>query len=298
MASSVKAKGFKKEELSFSSCNNCKGFSIFRVGTMKRMCCVCLNKGKDHPSTVETTDKFEPHTNLCVSILMKYIGGQSVVTSGTFLVEEGPYYYCMLEILFGRLSLPLYNQALKKISKFVKTNILPGAIAEVGLLCCACVHSNPEEAVTQLVEPILLSVISSLEGTPATGFGGRGMCDASVSTKVKPTISPALETAIDHQLKVNGAGDHLLRSLLGSLILYYPIDQYKCILHHPNAAALEEWISTKDYSGDKPMVAPKWHIPSVEEVEFANELLDLHFQLALDDLSRICETKVHSDPGR
>ncbi|CAL8155339.1 unnamed protein product [Prunus armeniaca] len=216
----------------------------------------------------------------------------------------------MLEILFGRLSLPLYNQhdnfvnsssnhwqALKKISKFVKTNILPGAIAEVGLLCCACVHSNPEEAVTQLVEPILLSVISSLEGTPATGFGGRGMCDASVSTKVKPTISPALETAIDHQLKVNGAGDHLLRSLLGSLILYYPIDQYKCILHHPNAAALEEWISTKDYSGDKPMVAPKWHIPSVEEVEFANELLDLHFQLALDDLSRICETKVHSDPG-
>lgn len=66
----------------------------------------------------------------------------------------------------------------------MKTNILPGAIAEVGLLCCACVHSNPEEAVTQLVEPILLSVISSLEGTPATGFGGRGMCDASVSTKV------------------------------------------------------------------------------------------------------------------
>lgn len=124
----------------------------------------------------------------------------------------------MLEILFGRLSRPLYNQvsefltsmtqifyiyngytfqhdnfvnsssnhwqALKKISKFVKTNILPGAIAEVGLLCCACVHSNPEEAVAQLVEPILLSVISSLEGTPTTGFGGRGMCDASVSTKV------------------------------------------------------------------------------------------------------------------
>ncbi|CAL8171912.1 unnamed protein product [Prunus armeniaca] len=32
MASSVKAEGCKKEELSFSSCNNCKGFSIFRVG--------------------------------------------------------------------------------------------------------------------------------------------------------------------------------------------------------------------------------------------------------------------------
>ncbi|KAF2324928.1 hypothetical protein GH714_021354 [Hevea brasiliensis] len=77
----------------------------------------------------------------------------------------------------------------------------------------------------------------------------------------KPTLSPALETAIDYQLKilsvainygghallrykvqfkeaivsafestswkVHGAGDHLLRSLLGSVVLYYPIDQYK-----------------------------------------------------------------------
>jgi proteasome activator subunit 4 len=73
---------------------------------------------------------------------------------------------------------------LKKISKFVRTNILPGAIAEVGLLCCACVHSNPEEAVSQLVEPILVSVISSLKGTPGTGFGGGGTFDTSASTKV------------------------------------------------------------------------------------------------------------------
>lgn len=76
------------------------------------------------------------------------------------------------------------QQALKKISKFVRSNILPGAIAEVGLLCCACIHSNPEEAVSQLVEPILMSVMSSLKGTPRTGFGGGGTFDASASTKV------------------------------------------------------------------------------------------------------------------
>ncbi|XVF70972.1 hypothetical protein PTKIN_Ptkin11bG0205100 [Pterospermum kingtungense] len=257
-------------------------------------------------------------------------GLHSSATSGTFLVEDGPFYYCMLEILLGRLSKQLYNQALKKISKFVRTNILPGAIAEVGLLCCACVHSNPEEAVVHLVEPILSSVISSLDGTPVTGFGGRGILDPSVSTKAKPTLSPALETAIDYQLKilsvavsyggsallrykdqfkeaivsafdspswkVNGAGDHLLRSLLGSLVLYYPMDQYKCTLNHPAAAALEEWISAKDYSDGAPK-PPKWHIPSDAEVQFANELLNLHFQSALDDLLRICQTKIHSDPG-
>ncbi|PKI35691.1 proteasome activator subunit 4 [Punica granatum] len=258
-------------------------------------------------------------------------GLHSSATSGTFLVEDGPYYYCMLEILLGRLSKPLFNQALKKISKFVKTNILPGAIAEVGLLCCACVHSNPEEAVASLVEPILLSVLSSLKGTPPTGYGGGGIFDNSISTKDKPTLSPALETAIDYQLKVlsvaisfggpallkyknqlkdavvsafdspswkvNGAGDNLLRALLGSLVLYYPVDQYKCISRHPVAEALEKWISTKDYSDDEPLVAPKWHIPSEEEIQFANELLDLHFCSALDDLLNICQNKVHSDPG-
>ncbi|KAG4920653.1 hypothetical protein JHK84_049501 [Glycine max] len=256
-------------------------------------------------------------------------GLQSSSATGTFLVDDGPYYFCVLEILFGRLSQSLYNQALKKISKFVRTNILPGAVAEVGLLCCACVHSNPEEAVSQLVEPILLSVISSLKGTPRTGFGG-GTFDASASSKVRSTISPALEASIDYQLKilsvgityggpallhykdqfkeaiflafdspswkVNGAADHLLRSLLGSQIHYYPIDQYKCVLSHPDAVALEEWISTKDFSTDERLI-PKWHIPCDEEVHFANELLDIHFKSALDDLLKICQTKIHADQG-
>ncbi|XP_020212623.1 proteasome activator subunit 4 [Cajanus cajan] len=257
-------------------------------------------------------------------------GLHSSAATGTFLVDDGPYYFCVLEILFGRLSKSLYNQALKKISKFVRTNILPGAIAEVGLLCCACVHSNPEEAVSQLVEPILLSVISSLKGTPRTGFGGGGTFDASASSKVRSTISPALEAAIDYQLKilsvgityggpallrykdqfkeaiflafdspswkVNGAADHLLRSILGSQIHYYPIDQYRCVLSHPDAVALEEWISTKDFSTDERLI-PKWHIPCDEEVHFANELLDIHFKSALDDLLKICQTKIHADQG-
>ncbi|KAK2971931.1 hypothetical protein RJ640_004951 [Escallonia rubra] len=258
-------------------------------------------------------------------------GIHSPATSGTFLVEDGPYYFCMLVILLGRLSNSLYNQALKKISKFVRTKILPGAIAEVGLLCCACVQSNPQEAVSHLVEPILSSVISSLRGTPVTGFGGSGTFDASVSSKAKPTLSPALETSIDYQLKVlsvainyggpallrykdqfeeailsafespswkvNGAGDHVLRSLLGSLVLYYPIDQYKCVLHHSSAAGLEEWISIKDFSSEEPFMGPKWHIPNEEEVQFANELLHMHLESALDDLLRICQSRIHSDPG-
>ena len=71
----------------------------------------------------------------------------------------------------------------------------------------------------------------------------------------------------------------------------------RCTLHHPAAAALEEWISAKDYFDDKPFVGPKWHVPSDEEIQFANELINLHFKSALDDLLRICQTKIHSDSG-
>lgn len=39
-------------------------------------------------------------------------GLHSSAASGTFLVDDGPYYFCVLEILLGRLSKSLYNQVL------------------------------------------------------------------------------------------------------------------------------------------------------------------------------------------
>ena len=64
------------------------------------------------------------------------------------------------------------------------------------------------------------------------------------------------------------------------------------MLRHPYAPALEEWISTKDFSNDEHILRPKWHIPTAEEIQFANELLDLHFRYALDDHSIVCQTKI------
>ena len=72
----------------------------------------------------------------------------------------------------------------------------------------------------------------------------------------------------------------------------------RCIFRHPVASELEEWISTKDYSNNELPICPKWHIPNDDEVHFANELLDLHFKAALDDLLTMCQTKIHSDSGK
>lgn len=89
-------------------------------------------------------------------------------------------------VLWISFFLTVLLQSLKKISKFVNTNILPGATAEVGLLCCACVLSNPEEAGVLLIKPILLSITSSFEGTAITGFVGREVSSSLSSTKVTP----------------------------------------------------------------------------------------------------------------
>ncbi|PKA50502.1 hypothetical protein AXF42_Ash013716 [Apostasia shenzhenica] len=261
-------------------------------------------------------------------------GMQTAIASGTFLVQDNPYYFCMLEILLGKLSKPLFNQTLKKISRFVNKNILPGATAEVGLLCCACVHSNAEDSAIHLIKPMLQSVISSLQGTPTYDFGRNNTASTkSLYASLQATISPALETAVEYHLKVlavaisyagpqllqykddlkeaiasafkasswkvNGAGDHVLRSLLGSLVLYYPVEQYKCLRRsqpHPFGATtiLEEWGCSKD---ENDISSPKWHIPGKEERVLANELLELHFQAALDDLLHICQKKNHVDVG-
>lgn len=72
----------------------------------------------------------------------------------------------------------------------------------------------------------------------------------------------------------------------------------RCVSRHPAASLLEDWISTKDCQQKEQSLIPKWHIPTNDELLFANELLDLHFQSALDDLLRICQNKVHSDLGK
>lgn len=80
-------------------------------------------------------------------------------------------------------------------------------------------------------------------------------------------------------------------------LLIAPLQNTRCVLHHAAAPALEEWISTKDFTEDKPWLAPKWHVPCSEEIHFANELLKLHLDSPLDDLLKICKSKIHSDPG-
>lgn len=61
-------------------------------------------------------------------------GLSSSATSGTFLVEDGPYYYCMLEILLGRLSGSLYSQVGLSLLLWKTRNTFPSKRSLIALL--------------------------------------------------------------------------------------------------------------------------------------------------------------------
>lgn len=154
-------------------------------------------------------------------------------------------------------------QSLKKIAKFINANILPGATLEVGLLCCACVHSYPEEASVYLVKPILMTIMSSFEGTPTTGYVGREVPN-NMATKVrsKPitfiawaltfithqlrcmhmqaTLSPALETALDYYLRVLA----ISISYAGPVLLNYREELKHVIMSAFQAPSWKVYISS------------------------------------------------------
>eukprot|EP00250_Pteridium_aquilinum_P007746 c17405_g1_i1 orf=311-5854(-) len=244
--------------------------------------------------------------------------------SKSFLVQGDSFYFSTLELLFSRLPKALYEQALKKVAKFVHNHTLTGAVSEIGLLCSAVVYASPLQGIHDLIRPIMSSVLSSLNDCPPTGFSG--VPNSQAVFDLKTTLSPALESSIVYQLnlvslglmyggehviqckdllkkiiaasfdapsaKVNEAGSLLLTSIIGCVILFYPLDQYRLYQKYTGLEGIEEWLSTKPDSGFDKTDGPIWHLPSANEISFANELLDLHLKGALAELKSIC---VHSN---
>lgn len=72
---------------------------------------------------------------------------------------------------------------MKRVAKFVH-NQTGGAVAEIGLLCAAVVYASPQNGVSDLMMPIMCSVLSFLEDCPPTGFSGVLNPDAHFDIKV------------------------------------------------------------------------------------------------------------------
>ncbi|KAH7373268.1 hypothetical protein KP509_17G047600 [Ceratopteris richardii] len=239
-----------------------------------------------------------------------------------FLTERGSPYPCLLELLFGKLPDSEFKKALKRIQKFVIGNILPGAVGEVGLLCCNIVSANPDESSNELLVPIMENLIALFSDSPKTGFGENDVELPVVDFKVG--LSPALEMTTKYFLgvlskaifyggsglstcksllqqvisaafdapssKVNDAGCNLLTVAIGSMALYYPSGVLKSRFALEKMDGDKEWKSVKSIAiVDKQGIADLWHMPSREEVAFVEQIVDAHLNEPLKTLKRICD---------
>ncbi|KAJ3677567.1 hypothetical protein LUZ60_003291 [Juncus effusus] len=261
-------------------------------------------------------------------LLLRNIESNDIVHDGlklasakpTFLSEDNSYYSLMLQIILGKLSPPLFKQAMDKISHFVIQNFLPGITNEIGKLCSACVGTDSQLAGPHLINKIIKTTISSLKEISVenhnnemisqslemvTGYHLRillsAICRAgdvliNYQNELKEILSLTFKAP---SWKINQAGGTVLLFLLRSLIFYYPVEQYKSLA---KISSVDQWISTKGYKNgetesETEYSVPKWHIPNNSEVLFANELLEIHLKLASDDLVTTCQDKILSNSG-
>eukprot|EP01018_Ginkgo_biloba_P032110 Gb_01101 [translate_table: standard] len=102
--------------------------------------------------------------------------------------ESGYFSPSFLRLLFGKMSPPLYEQALNKVVKFVHGNMLPGNVDAIVDICSAAVHANPSIAFQQLLEPIMQLLITALGEFPSTGFSGSGKRTVSAGSKLTEVL--------------------------------------------------------------------------------------------------------------
>ncbi|KAJ3677568.1 hypothetical protein LUZ60_003292 [Juncus effusus] len=300
------------------------------VAAMDLICSIFSNISAETICSSEWLDEFFSR----LFLLLRNTESNNIVHDGlelssaipTFLLDENSNYSLMLQILLGKLPPPLFKQALEKISHFVNGNFLPGVTYEIGQLCIACVETEPQLAGPHLISKIIKTTISSLKEIVKNL--GENSNNETISRTLemmtvyhlqilRSTISRAGNVLIHYQVelkealslafqapswKINEAGGSMLFSLLRSLVFYYPVDQYKSLSNQSRTFAVDPWISAKGYKNgetepETEYSVPKWHIPNKNEVNFANELLEIHLKQASDDLVRTFQYKIYSNAG-
>eukprot|EP00850_Spirogloea_muscicola_P020092 SM000207S06167 [mRNA] locus=s207:23213:37436:- [translate_table: standard] len=199
-----------------------------------------------------------------------------------FLMQSSSPYRSTLGLLFSRLSPSLCHQALKKISKYVRTNIHLGAIAEIGVLCTSLVYANAAEAALEVAKPLMDMIQLELEGVPKTGRSNLSSMHGNFSANQDVSLSPSLVSAVYYHFSLLGAcvvfggkawlpykeqivevlnagldapapkiieaASGVLSSILSTLVLYYDECGYRSAPPLPDTDGVEVWFGSKDYS--------------------------------------------------
>ena len=254
-------------------------------------------------------------------------------TDVSFLMYGQSMYRPFMELLFARLSPVLYDLALQRVTRFLTTHTVAGAVSEMGVLVAAVVWANPPKATAGLLSPLHTLLSAELDAVLRTVAENKSLADGGGKGKGEllsagqeaafkwwiglftSTLHYAATEAVTHKaqllemvaklftiaeatrsLSMGEAASQMLSSLLGTLVFYYPMDEYAAQRPADAMAAAdvdqlpERWVAggrVADVGDAAPVV---WHVPTRDEVAMAEQLLDTYLEAPVKTLLAMCST--------
>ncbi|KAK9792661.1 hypothetical protein WJX73_001340 [Symbiochloris irregularis] len=242
----------------------------------------------------------------------KNIIAGSASAGGSFLLEKQSMFRPLFGLLFARLPRPLALQALKRIQRFVTSTTLPSVMREVSAMCQEAQAAGPKESMSELALPLLQHLKQELssDGELSMAQAARLQWQLSVIDGLTPNAGTAI-LSVKKQLadvlrlalssssqEVQEAGETALVATLGGLTNYYLSNAYGATHKSLQPAAksgreahgllVQAWGDVKYTAAQPTLEAPEWHMPSPEELAFAEELVSEHLENAARALLAEC----------
>eukprot|EP00899_Mesostigma_viride_P022655 jgi/Mesvir1/3574/Mv12037-RA.1 len=247
-----------------------------------------------------------------------------VLSHCTYLMNGSSQFRSFVELLFARLPPKLFTLAARHVAKALASSVIPGAASEAGMLCGAAVYARPQQAMGELMAPILAkleellahvgdeSLLAPRHPTATAGASGRRALPVPLSHALESSLvfylevcsvafsfagaswlglAPVATRCLSRALlapshKVVTAAGWWLSTLLKSLALYYPTDYYRPL--GLLRCGAESFLSGKREREGGASLRPRWHTPSEAERALASSLLEQFVYPALGELEALC----------
>eukprot|EP00951_Prasinocladus_malaysianus_P046645 scaffold647843_cov52-Prasinocladus_malaysianus.AAC.1 len=229
-------------------------------------------------------------------------------SGGSFLLLASSMFRPMMELLLCRLPPDLKRHAIRRISKFLRTNTLPTMTGEASVLCNAATLADTSLAASEILVPLLGGLADDLPNQSrspqaqhvSNALQGRlrwrlGLL-AAILHRLGPDAvahSQGIQQVIDRAFKLEDAplvqkdAAKVLTALISTCVLYYPQDQYSSLSSSVGSSAVEVWFTKLRPSSD---AAPTWHIPSQVEVDLALQLVHKYVDESIFSLQSMFAT--------
>eukprot|EP00052_Salpingoeca_macrocollata_P022088 m.190830 g.190830 ORF g.190830 m.190830 type:complete len:1825 (+) comp21711_c1_seq2:66-5540(+) len=197
----------------------------------------------------------------------------------------------MVQSLLRQLSPPLFTQALRRLHTWITTHIVLGAGKVAGHMCALTVRAHPTQALQTLLPPVCARIAVLAEGAPRVQHSQDAHSDDElvwlmhlVARMVKfggaalLLHRDCLMQVLDATLYLSAKAPRklagkLLRHTLKSLLSLYVVDWHTLPQSLRDDAAHRIYDLTCWDEGVFGEQEVQWHVPTVEERQFAEDLV-------------------------